>query len=79
MEVADTSVETDRRVKVPLYARSGIPEVWLVDLNGATLTVYRDPTPDSFRGSQVLRPGDRLAPLAFADRALAVSDLLGQP
>lgn len=77
VEVADASIEVDRQVKVPLYARSGIPEVWLVDLNEETLTVYRDPTADGYRTSWAAQQGDRLAPLAFPDRDLAVADILG--
>jgi Uma2 family endonuclease len=77
VEVAETSAELDRRVKVPLYARSGIPELWLVDLTQETIAVYRDPTPDGYRTSWTVRRGDRLAPLAFPDREFAVADILG--
>ncbi len=77
VEVADTSAELDRRVKIPLYARGGIPEVWLLDLQQETLTVYRVPTPDGYRAVQVLHRADAIAPAAFPDRALAVADLLG--
>lgn len=77
VEVADASAELDRRVKIPLYARSGIPEAWLIDLQQETLTVYCDPTPDGYRTAQVLHRGDSIAPSAFPDRALAVADLLG--
>lgn len=77
VEVADTSAELDRRVKIPLYARSGIPEAWLIDLQQETLTVYRDPTPEGYRAVQVLHRTDSIAPAAFPDRALAVADLLG--
>jgi Uma2 family endonuclease len=35
VELAETSAEYDRQVKVPLYARWGFPEVWVVDLEGA--------------------------------------------
>ena len=37
IEVADTTLRYDRGVKLPLYARAGIPEVWLVDLGGGIL------------------------------------------
>ena len=40
VEIADTSTAADRQVKIPLYARSGIPEVWLVGLNEDTIGVY---------------------------------------
>jgi len=76
IEVSDTTAESDRRVKVPLYSRTGVPEVWLADLEHGTITVYLDPTPDGYRAARVLRRGERVAPTAFPDRALAVSDLL---
>jgi Uma2 family endonuclease len=43
VEVSDTSLSYDRSVKVPLYAKFGIPEVWIVDIAGATIEVYRAP------------------------------------
>jgi Uma2 family endonuclease len=42
-EVADASIEYDRRVKLPLYARHGVAEVWLLDLAAGALTTYRAP------------------------------------
>jgi Uma2 family endonuclease len=77
VEVADTSLEYDRRVKVPLYAHSGIREVWLIGLERETVTVYQDPAPSGYRTIRTLRRGDRLAPAAFADRELAIADILG--
>lgn len=77
VELAETSLAVDRRLKVPLYARSGIPEVWLVDLRRHTVTVCREPTPEGYRSSQVLRAGERLAALAFPDQSLAVAAILG--
>lgn len=44
IEVADTSLEYDRRTKLPLYARHGIPEEWIVDLTSDVVSVHRDPT-----------------------------------
>jgi len=43
IEVADSSLAYDRETKLPLYAHFKIPEVWLVDLIGRHLDVYRDP------------------------------------
>jgi Uma2 family endonuclease len=43
VEVADTSLEYDRMVKLPLYARAGIPEAWLVDLRHDIVEVHADP------------------------------------
>jgi Uma2 family endonuclease len=77
VEVADTTAASDRRVKVPLYARNGVPEVWLVDLEAETIIAYRGAAPDGYRTVQVARRGDELAPTAFPDRWLAVADMLG--
>jgi Uma2 family endonuclease len=40
IEVSDTTLRYDRDRKVPLYARHGVPEVWIVDVNGDALLVY---------------------------------------
>ncbi len=77
IEVAESSADPDRRVKMPLYSRSGIREVWLVDLNQETIPVYSDPSSGGFRAARVLRQGEQVAPVVFPDRALAVADLLG--
>jgi Uma2 family endonuclease len=77
IEVADATLQYDRRIKVGLYARSGIPEVWLVNLPESTIEVYRDPSPQGYRDVQILGRGDLLSPLAFPDLALDVSSILG--
>jgi Uma2 family endonuclease len=43
IEVADTSLTHDRTIKLPLYARFRIPEVWIIDLQGGHLDVHRAP------------------------------------
>jgi Uma2 family endonuclease len=48
VEVANTSLDYDRTVKLALYARSGIPEVWIVNLTAATVEVYQSPVADSY-------------------------------
>jgi Uma2 family endonuclease len=43
VEVADTTVSYDRNVKLPLYARAGVPEAWLVDLRAGVVEVHSEP------------------------------------
>ncbi len=43
VEVADSSLRYDREVKLPLYARMGIPELWIVDVQRRLLEAYRTP------------------------------------
>ena len=77
VEVADSSLVYDRQTKIPLYARHGIPEVWLVNLVEMHVAVYRDPAPDGYRSISIARSGDELRPLAFPDFVLAVDEILG--
>jgi Uma2 family endonuclease len=53
VEVSNTSLDYDRKVKVALYARSGIPEVWIVNLAAEEVEVYQAPVADSY--TSVLR------------------------
>jgi Uma2 family endonuclease len=77
IEVAESSADSDRAVKVPLYARAGIPEVWLVDLTGVRIEVYRGPMPQGYQEFQTVRSGQRLSPHTLPDVELAVEAVLG--
>jgi Uma2 family endonuclease len=77
VEIMDTSQAYDREVKLPLYAKAGIPEVWLVDLEAHRLEVYRKPTPEGFAEAQVLGPEETAAPLHFPEARLPVALILG--
>lgn len=57
VEVSDTTLARDRDVKAPLYARHGIPEYWLVDLDAQTVLVHRDPVPAERRWGSVQPAG----------------------
>ncbi len=76
IEVADTSIGFDRDVKVSLYARSGVPEVWLVDLTAACVDVYRQPSPEGYQVVHQLRRGQRLTPLSLPEVELHIEQIL---
>ncbi|MBT9166006.1 MAG: hypothetical protein DDT25_00670 [Chloroflexi bacterium] len=59
IEVAEASADYDRGIKVPLYARGGILEVWLVNLEGEATEVYQSPSPEGYHEMETLglRPG----------------------
>jgi len=77
VEVMDSSVARDRRVKLPIYARDGVAEVWLVDVNAETVETCRRPGRGSYRDRRIARRGESVAPLAFPDLELAVAAILG--
>ena len=55
VEVSNTSLEFDRKVKLALYARGGIPEVWIVNLAAEEVEVHRSPAADNY--TSVTRAG----------------------
>lgn len=72
IEVADSSLRYDREVKIPRYARAGIPEVWLVDLGGSEICIYQQP---GAGGYAVLRRPTDLAAVPLPLVGAAAVDL----
>jgi Uma2 family endonuclease len=77
VEVADSTIETDRDIKIPLYAEAGIIEVWLVDLNAECIEVYRQPTANGYENVQKLLRNQNLSIQAFSNIAIGVNEVLG--
>ncbi len=77
IEVADTSVEDDRSIKIPLYARAGVPEAWLVNLPSDRIEVYRNPAAGVYAAIKSVSRGETLTPLLLSDVRLSVADVLG--
>lgn len=75
VEVSDSTLDYDRDLKVPLYAACDIPEVWLVDVNARTITVYQKPAGNQYTQAQVYRPGDAIPFSAFEGESIGVSEL----
>jgi Uma2 family endonuclease len=76
VEVADSSLDFDRGRKLALYARNGIRDYWILDVQAESLEVYHEPLGDHYRQRQVLGTGDWIAPLHAADKPISVADLL---
>ncbi len=77
MEVSDTNLPYDRNVKLPLYSRAGIGEVWIVVLPGGTIERHTDPSEDGYRGLKRVRRAETMGSVALPDLALTVDDVLG--
>ena len=76
IEVSDTTLDYDREEKIPAYGRAGIAEVWIVNLNNASVEVYRDPHFTGYGSKTVLAAGDQVAPQAYPDAVVNVAELL---
>ena len=77
IEVADSSVEFDRTVKLAAYARAGIPEVWIVARAERRIEAYAEPAGNEYATVRCFGLGETVAPQAFPDIALAVERIIG--
>lgn len=76
VEVAESSLREDLAVKVPLYAASGVPEVWVVDVVRGVVHVHRSPSTHGYDEVTTVGRGERLAPVLLPDLSLATDDFL---
>ncbi|MFM5980427.1 MAG: Uma2 family endonuclease [Sphaerospermopsis kisseleviana] len=77
IEVADSSFEYDRDIKIPLYAANGIIEVWLVDIIEKKIIVYRQPSENVYSEINTFQRGEILDILAFPEIKITVDSILG--
>lgn len=77
IEVSDTTLPYDRRVKAALYSAAGVLEYWLINLPKRIIEVYRQPQPEGYRTMTRYAPGETLSPLVFPDVVLNVNEVLG--
>lgn len=83
IEVSDSTLPMDRTVKASLYARAGIEEYWIVNINDRVLEVHRQPAAMSeqplgyhYRSITRQTETESIAPLAAPQALIAVADLL---
>jgi Uma2 family endonuclease len=77
VEVADSSTQFDREIKLPLYAQAMLPEVWLVNLPDDTIERYSQPANGAYRITQTLKRGEVLISTAILNLNLDVNAILG--
>ena len=77
IEVSDTSLQYDRKVKVPLYARAEVPEVWIENLEENVLLVYAELVSGDYKTRRTLPRSANVSPQAFPDGVFSVEQLLG--
>jgi Uma2 family endonuclease len=75
IEVSETTLRYDQEVKLRLYARADIPEVWIIDLESSVLLVYTEPSGEIYSNRQELSTPGVLAPSALPQAAVDLSAL----
>lgn len=76
VEVADSSLQFDRDVKMPLYAQAGICEAWLVDVDARVVEVYTEPRDGRYSQLHTYRAGEKIIPAAFPEYSFSVDKIV---
>ena len=67
IEIADTTLETDRKRKASAYAKAAIADYWILDVNTRQVYVFREPLGGNYRQETIFNEDDVLSILAFPE------------
>lgn len=76
IEVADSSLAYDREIKAKIYARSGIADYWVLNVNDRQLHVFREPADDGYQSEVILGENASISPLQFPAFNIAIGEML---
>lgn len=77
IEVADSTVESDRSYKIPLYAKAGIPEAWLVNLPDERIEFFAEPADGAYQTRGEFKRGEEVQSHVLSDLRVNAADMLG--
>jgi len=77
IDVADSSLIFECERKLPQYAKAGVAEVWLAEVNTSSLNIHRDPEARKYAVAEVVRFRGWVQPGAFPDVALMLDQIFG--
>ena len=77
IEVADSTIDIDREIKLPAYARSGIAEVWLIDLNKNRIEVHANPHNGIYQEVRLVQRGQQVISKMLPQLTVNADDILG--
>lgn len=74
IEGADSSLPRDQKIKLPVYAKAGIPEYWIGDLEREVLIIHREPDEGRYKSVETRQGDERVSPLAAPELSFAVRE-----
>lgn len=77
IEVSEATLRFDKEIKLPLYAESSIPEVWIIDLKKGIVEAYSNLQNGSYQQQQTLKRGQTITPQQLPFLTVAVQELIG--
>lgn len=78
IEVADSTLLSDRRQKALTYAKAGIQDYWILDVNTDQIYQFREPGATGYKQESILTKESPLIPLAFPTIPIAPDRLFGR-
>ncbi len=75
IEVSDSTLTFDQSTKLSLYARYGVSEYWVVDVEGKRIVVYREPAAKGYVRKLEFSAPNAISPQAFPDVEVAVREI----
>ncbi|MGE0885962.1 MAG: Uma2 family endonuclease [Blastocatellales bacterium] len=76
IEVADSTIEKDRNLKIPAYAAAGIPEIWLVDLLNDRIEIHSNPLNTIYQEVRIIQRGQKFTSPTLPKLKLKADDIL---
>lgn len=76
VEISDTSLRYDTRIKAPLYAQGGIPEYWILNIPDDVLEVRSDPAGGEYRRSEIYKRGQTITAQMLPGITFTIDELL---
>jgi Uma2 family endonuclease len=77
IEVADSTVESDRGYKIPLYAKAGIPETWLVNMPAERIEIYAEPANGAYQIIREVKRGEEAHAHSITGVHINVAQVIG--
>lgn len=78
IEVADSTLLGDRQQKALIYAKAGIADYWILDVNAKQVYVFQEPTPEGYQQEAIVVANTVLSPVAFPDISIPLNQLFLQ-
>jgi len=76
IEVADSSLNYDRDIKIPLYAKANINEVWLVNLIEMVIEIYTEPSSEGYNLIKKCRQDETVSSKSLSELKIPVNEVL---
>ena len=77
IEVADASLKVDRATELPMYAKAGIGEVWIVNLRDDVVEIHQEPTVDIYQHVKVFKRGEKVDSPTLPQLSFDVDSIIG--